>query len=71
VRLLAPGAVFAELEKARLAAKLKAAREAQGKLGGRKGYAEAKPTTVAPAKALHAEACPIAGSLPSLPPKAI
>ena len=46
---------FSQLEKARLVAKLKAAREAQGKLGGRKGYAEAMPETVAVAKQLHAE----------------
>jgi DNA invertase Pin-like site-specific DNA recombinase len=46
---------FSQLEKARLVAKLKAAREAQGKLGGRKGYAEAMPETVALAKQLHAE----------------
>ena len=38
---------FSQLEKARLVAKLKAAREAQKKLGGRKGYAEAIPETVA------------------------
>jgi DNA invertase Pin-like site-specific DNA recombinase len=46
---------FSQLEKARLVAKLKAAREAQGKLGGRRGYAEAMPETVALAKQLHAE----------------
>jgi DNA invertase Pin-like site-specific DNA recombinase len=46
---------FAQLEKARLVAKLKAAREAQGKLGGRKGYADAMPETVALAKQLRAE----------------
>jgi DNA invertase Pin-like site-specific DNA recombinase len=46
---------FSQLEKARLVAKLKAAREAQGKLGGRKGYAEAMPETVALAKQLHAD----------------
>jgi DNA invertase Pin-like site-specific DNA recombinase len=45
---------FAQLEKARLVAKLKAAREAQGKLGGRKGYAEAMPGTVERAKQLQA-----------------
>jgi hypothetical protein len=38
-----------------LVAKLKAAREAQGKLGGRKGYAAAMPETVALAKQLRAE----------------
>jgi phage gp16-like protein len=45
---------FAEYEKARLVAKLKAARdrkrEETGKCGGRKSYAEAKPETVALAK---------------------
>jgi DNA invertase Pin-like site-specific DNA recombinase len=46
---------FSQLEKARLVAKLKAAREAQNKLGGRKGYAEAMPETVALARQLHAE----------------
>jgi DNA invertase Pin-like site-specific DNA recombinase len=46
---------FSQLEKARLVAKLWAAREAQGKLGGRKGYAEAMPKTVALAKQLAAE----------------
>jgi DNA invertase Pin-like site-specific DNA recombinase len=49
---------FAQLEKARLVAKLKAARdrkgEAHGKCEGRKGYAEAMPETVALAKQLRA-----------------
>ncbi|MGO9400239.1 MAG: recombinase family protein [Xanthobacteraceae bacterium] len=49
---------FAQLEKARLVAKLKAARdrkrEAHGKCEGRKGYAEAMPDTVALAKQLQA-----------------
>jgi DNA invertase Pin-like site-specific DNA recombinase len=48
---------FAQYEKARLVAKLKAARDrkkaATGKCGGRKSYAEAKPETVALAKELH------------------
>jgi DNA invertase Pin-like site-specific DNA recombinase len=48
---------FAQLEKARLVAKLKAARdrkrEAVGKCEGRKSYAEAVPETVALAKELH------------------
>jgi DNA invertase Pin-like site-specific DNA recombinase len=48
---------FAQYEKARLVAKLKAARDRQkavtGKCGGRKSYAEAKPETVALAKELH------------------
>jgi len=46
---------FSQLEKARFVAKLKAAPEAQGKLGGRKGYAEAMPETVALAKQLHVD----------------
>jgi DNA invertase Pin-like site-specific DNA recombinase len=50
---------FAQLEKARLVAKLKAARdrkrEANGKCEGRKSYAEGMPETVALAKALHAQ----------------
>jgi DNA invertase Pin-like site-specific DNA recombinase len=50
---------FAEYEKARLVAKLKAARdrkrEETGKCGGRKSYAEAKPETVALAKQLKRE----------------
>ncbi len=50
---------FAQLEKARLVAKLKAARdrkrEASGKCEGRRSYAEAMPETVALAKRLHAE----------------
>jgi DNA invertase Pin-like site-specific DNA recombinase len=49
---------FAQLEKARLVAKLRAARdrkrEANGKCEGRKSYAEARPDTVALAKELHA-----------------
>jgi len=48
---------FAQYEKARLVAKLKAARDrkkaATGKCGGRKSYAEAKPETVALAKELR------------------
>jgi DNA invertase Pin-like site-specific DNA recombinase len=48
---------FAQYEKARLVAKLKAARDrkkaATGKCGGRKSYAEAKPETVALAKELY------------------
>jgi DNA invertase Pin-like site-specific DNA recombinase len=48
---------FAQLEKARLVAKLKAARErkreANGKREGRKSYAEGMPETVALAKDLH------------------
>ena len=50
---------FAQLEKARLVAKLKAARdrkrEACGKCEGRKGYAEAVPDTVAMAKQFQAD----------------
>jgi DNA invertase Pin-like site-specific DNA recombinase len=50
---------FSQLEKARLVAKLKAARAAKkaatGKCEGRRGYAEAMPETVALAKQLHAE----------------
>jgi DNA invertase Pin-like site-specific DNA recombinase len=49
---------FSQLEKARLVAKLKAARdrkrEASGKCEGRKSYAEAMPGTVAMAKELEA-----------------
>jgi DNA invertase Pin-like site-specific DNA recombinase len=49
---------FAQLEKARLVAKLKAARDrkrqAYGKCEGRKGYAEAMPDTVILAKQLQA-----------------
>jgi DNA invertase Pin-like site-specific DNA recombinase len=48
---------FAQLEKARLVAKLKAARDRKraetGKCGGRKSYAEARPDTVALVKELH------------------
>jgi DNA invertase Pin-like site-specific DNA recombinase len=50
---------FAQLEKARLVAKLKAARdrkrELAGKCEGRKSYAEGMPATVALAKQLHAQ----------------
>ena len=50
---------FAQLEKARLVAKLKVARdrkrEATGKCEGRKSYAEAIPETVALAKQLEAD----------------
>jgi DNA invertase Pin-like site-specific DNA recombinase len=50
---------FAQLEKARLVAKLKAARdrkrETAGKCEGRRSYAEAMPDTVALAKQLQAE----------------
>jgi DNA invertase Pin-like site-specific DNA recombinase len=50
---------FAQLEKARLVAKLRVARErkreAGGKCEGRKSYAEAMPATVALAKQLHAD----------------
>jgi DNA invertase Pin-like site-specific DNA recombinase len=49
---------FSQLEKARLVAKLEAARdrkrEAAGKCEGRKSYAESPPDTVALAKQLHA-----------------
>jgi DNA invertase Pin-like site-specific DNA recombinase len=48
---------FSQLEKARLVAKLKAARDrkrkANGKCEGRKSYAEGVPKTVALAKQLH------------------
>jgi DNA invertase Pin-like site-specific DNA recombinase len=50
---------FAQLEKARLVAKLKAARdrkrEATGRCEGRRSYADAMPATVALAKQLHAD----------------
>ena len=50
---------FAQYEKARLVAKLKAARdrirEQTGKCGGRKSYAESKPETVALAKRLRSD----------------
>ncbi len=50
---------FAQLEKARLVAKLKAARDKKrehtGKCEGRKGYAEAMPETIALAKQLHSD----------------
>jgi DNA invertase Pin-like site-specific DNA recombinase len=49
---------FAQLEKARLVAKLRAARERKkevgGKASGRKSYGEARPDTVALVKELHA-----------------
>jgi hypothetical protein len=45
---------IAQFEKTSLVAKLKAARERTGNLGGRKSYAEARPETVALAKQLHA-----------------
>ena|SRR5215471_5661462 len=45
---------IAQFEKTSLVAKLKAARERSGNLGGRKSYAEARPETVALAKQLHA-----------------
>jgi DNA invertase Pin-like site-specific DNA recombinase len=45
---------FSQLEKTRLVAKLRAAREAKGAYGGRKSYAVAMPQTVALAKELHA-----------------
>jgi len=49
--------VFAELEKARLVSKLRAARDRKraltGKCGGRKSHAEARPQTVALAKRLY------------------
>jgi len=48
---------FAQLEKARLVAKLKAARdrkrEANGKCEGRKGYAEAVPETLTEMTSIH------------------
>jgi DNA invertase Pin-like site-specific DNA recombinase len=50
---------FSQLEKARLVAKLRAARERKkamtGKCGGRRSYAEARPGTVDLAKKLHAD----------------
>jgi DNA invertase Pin-like site-specific DNA recombinase len=50
---------FAEYEKARLVAKLKAARDRKraetGKCGGRKSYAEARPEVVALAKELSGQ----------------
>lgn len=50
---------FAQLEKARLVAKLRAARERKkaetGKCGGRKSYAESMPATVGLAKQLHSD----------------
>ena len=60
---------FAQLEEARLVAKLKAARdrkrEAQGKCEGRKSYIEAMPETVALAKQLQLTDCRIVRSPPS------
>jgi DNA invertase Pin-like site-specific DNA recombinase len=51
--------MFAQLEKSRLVAKLKAARdrkrEATGRCEGRKSYADSMPATVALAKQLHAD----------------
>src|SRR5262245_55988240 len=44
---------IAQFEKTSLVAKLKAARERSGNLGGRKSYAEARPETVALAKQLQ------------------
>jgi hypothetical protein len=44
---------IAQFEKTSLVAKLKAARERSGRLGGRKSYAEARPETVALARQLH------------------
>jgi DNA invertase Pin-like site-specific DNA recombinase len=46
---------IAQFEKTSLVAKLKAARERSGRLGGRKSYAESRPETVALAKQLRAE----------------
>ena len=46
---------IAQFEKTSLVAKLKAARERSGHLGGRKSYAEAKPELVALAKQLKRE----------------
>ncbi len=52
-------ASFAQYEKARLASKLRAARERKraetGKCGGRKTYAETRPEVVAFAKKLHGQ----------------
>ena len=45
---------IAQFEKTLLVAKLKAARERSGNLGGRKSYAEARPETVALAKQMRA-----------------
>ena len=46
---------IAQFEKTSLVAKLEAARERSGHLGGRKSYAESKPETVALAKQLRAD----------------
>ena len=46
---------FSQLEKARLIAKLREARERLDKLGGRKSYAKSRPDTVALAKQLHSD----------------
>src|SRR5262249_42480405 len=46
---------IAQFEKTSLVAKLKAARERSGRLGGRKSYSESKPETVALAKQLRRE----------------
>jgi Resolvase, N terminal domain len=46
---------IAQFEKTSLVAKLKAARERSGNLGGRKPYAEARPETVALAKQMHGQ----------------
>lgn len=56
---------FAQLEKARLVAKLRVARErkreAAGRCEGRKSYAEAKPETVALAKQLRSQGLSLRG----------
>jgi DNA invertase Pin-like site-specific DNA recombinase len=44
---------IAQFEKTSLVAKLKAARERSGRLGGRKSYAQARPETVTLAKQMH------------------
>jgi DNA invertase Pin-like site-specific DNA recombinase len=46
---------FHEYEKARLVAKLRAARERTGRLGGRKSYADGRPDVVLLARQLRAE----------------
>lgn len=48
---------IAQFEKTSLVAKLKAARERSGNLGGRKSYAKARPETVALARQLMGNAC--------------
>jgi DNA invertase Pin-like site-specific DNA recombinase len=48
---------IAQFEKTSLVAKLKAARERSGNLGGRKSYAEARPEKVALARQLMGNAC--------------